>query len=115
MWLNGKELDPDVSRKVRDHSPGGFEWGYLGSGPAQLALSICLELWPDVATRLYQDFKKMYIAPLKKSDIVEVNLNVGDFERIVWNAREEKKAQDELWGEIEKEKNNKDMTDELPF
>ena len=25
---------------LRNHSPTGFAWGYLGSGPAQLALAI---------------------------------------------------------------------------
>src|SRR5262249_40617485 len=26
--------------EIRNHSPTGFEWGYGGSGPAQLALAI---------------------------------------------------------------------------
>lgn len=28
------------ARHIRNHSPSGFEWGYGGSGPAQLALAI---------------------------------------------------------------------------
>jgi hypothetical protein len=30
------------SLRHRNHSPDGFEWGYHGSGPAQLALAILL-------------------------------------------------------------------------
>lgn len=29
---------------VRNHSPDGFQWGYGGSGPAQLALALCLDV-----------------------------------------------------------------------
>lgn len=29
--------------RVFNHSPAGFEWGYGGSGPAQLALAIVLD------------------------------------------------------------------------
>lgn len=29
---------------VRSHSPTGFEWGYCGSGPAQLALALCVDI-----------------------------------------------------------------------
>jgi len=47
------------------HSPDGFNWGYLGSGPADLARSIladCLGTDPDPS--LYQAFKERFIAPL---------------------------------------------------
>lgn len=43
---------------LRDHSPTGFEWGYRGSGPAQLALAICAYVAGDeVALEVYQAFK----------------------------------------------------------
>ena len=51
VWLNGKLLDPRPSQKVRNHSPDGFNWNYAGSGPAQLALAICLELFTEEAAR----------------------------------------------------------------
>jgi len=41
-----------------NHSPDGFEWGYGGSGPAQLALAI------------YQDFKLALIAALIENPFV---------------------------------------------
>ena len=31
-----RRLSPDRSLDVVNHSPSGFEWGYAGSGPAQL-------------------------------------------------------------------------------
>lgn len=36
VWVNGDRPLPQVIH----HSPTGFEWGYGGSGPADLALSI---------------------------------------------------------------------------
>jgi hypothetical protein len=65
VWLNGKELLPGRSQKVWNHSPDGFNWGYAGSGPAQLALAICLELYPEaMARQVHQQFKFSYIATL---------------------------------------------------
>lgn len=53
------EISPDRSQQVYNHSPDGFEWGYSGSGPSQLALAIMLEVTSDehLALRLYHDFK----------------------------------------------------------
>jgi hypothetical protein len=43
---------------LRNHSPDGFNWGYGGSGPAQLALALLADALGDDqrAQRLYQDF-----------------------------------------------------------
>lgn len=72
VWLNGKKLSPRASQKIRNHSPDGFMWGYGGSGPAQLALAICIELFgKDVAQRIYQDFKYKMIGPLPQTDFDE--------------------------------------------
>lgn len=47
------------------HSPDGFNWGYLGSGPAELARCILMDLTGSVPTNaLYQRFKEVFIAPL---------------------------------------------------
>lgn len=46
--------------EVRRHSPSGFEWGYGGSGPAQLALALlCHALGRERGSDpgLYQRFK----------------------------------------------------------
>jgi hypothetical protein len=68
-----------------NHSPDGFEWGYGGSGPAQLALAILADVlkapfrkhrssWWDEkdddpcmrAVRLHQEFKRKFIAGLDR-------------------------------------------------
>jgi len=53
------ELSPEHSQKLRLHSPDGFQWGYGGSGPAQTALALLLDVTtiPDIAEEYYQDFK----------------------------------------------------------
>lgn len=62
--------------EIFNHSPTGFEWGYGGSGPAQLALAILVDhfsktenimttLTPEDqerAVRLHQDFKARVVA-----------------------------------------------------
>ena len=69
---SGAEYELDPRHDLRGHSPSGFEWGYGGSGPAQLALAILADhkglrragpgLERDEATELvlrcYQDFKR---------------------------------------------------------
>jgi hypothetical protein len=49
-----------------NHSPDGFEWGYGGSGPAQLALALLADALEDdkLATLLHQDFKWRHIATI---------------------------------------------------
>ncbi len=43
---------------LANHSLTGFEWGYGGSGPAQLALAILADAYcPDFALKHYQEFK----------------------------------------------------------
>lgn len=57
--------------RVLNHSPSGFEWGYSGSGPAQLALAILLNSFPeeskDWAIRLHQFFKARIVASLPRT------------------------------------------------
>ena len=40
-----RPLDPRTD--LRNHSPTGFEWGYAGSGPAQLALGLAADVLGD--------------------------------------------------------------------
>lgn len=74
-------------RHVIVHSPTGFEFGYGGSGPSDLALSILLDHLGEIAgvpetndqrqisaylahtkaRHLYQPFKWLFIAPQKTS------------------------------------------------
>lgn len=64
VLAGGRELDPAPSQKLWNHSPDGFNWGYRGSGPAQLALALLLDATgsPDVALDHYQRFKEQHVA-----------------------------------------------------
>ena len=75
VWISGKELLPGRSQKIVNHSPDGFNWGYGGSGPAQLALAILLRcLSKREALSRYQQFKWDVIAKLPQSDFeIEVD------------------------------------------
>ncbi len=50
------------------HSPTGFEWGYGGSGPADLALAILADATEDLelAQELHQRFKWDVVAKLPR-------------------------------------------------
>lgn len=54
---------------LRNHSPSGFECGYLGSGPAQLALALCADALDDDdrARRVYQAYKMRVVVALPKT------------------------------------------------
>lgn len=56
-----RRLDPRYD--LRNHSPDGFEWGYGGSGPAQLALALLADATGDdaLALRIYQEFKNRIV------------------------------------------------------
>jgi hypothetical protein len=62
VTVNGVPLNPRLD--LWNHSPTGFEWGYGGSGPAQLALAILADHLDDddEAVRLYQEFKREVVA-----------------------------------------------------
>jgi hypothetical protein len=64
-WKASKPLNPRFD--LRRHSPDGFQWGYGGSGPAQLALALLADATgdDDLAQRHYQEFKFRVIARLQ--------------------------------------------------
>lgn len=59
-----RPLDPRFD--LRNHSPSGFEWGYGGSGPAQLALALTADVLADDdrARRVYPQFKFRVVAAM---------------------------------------------------
>ena len=59
VWIGGYPVALGPSLKLCNHSPTGFAWGYLGSGPAQLALALLLHLGASdaEAQAWYQDFQ----------------------------------------------------------
>lgn len=80
IWIDGKELFPGPSQKIRNHSPDGFNWGYGGSGPAQAALAICLAIFDDkyIAEALYQEFKFRFVAAWSADQFCE-EIDIVDF------------------------------------
>jgi hypothetical protein len=62
VTVDGRPLNPRLD--LYNHSPTGFEWGYSGSGPAQLALAILADHFGDARQALdwYQRFKWAVVA-----------------------------------------------------
>lgn len=66
MTRAGTTCDLPLHLDVRCHSPTGHEWGYAGSGPAQLALAMCVELvGPAPALRVYQAVKVRLVSTIQ--------------------------------------------------
>jgi len=67
ITVNGRPLNPRLD--LWNHSPTGFEWGYAGSGPAQLALAIVGDHTGDdeQALNLYQRFKWAVVVELPRN------------------------------------------------
>lgn len=75
-----------------NHSPTGFEWGYNGSGPAQLAIAILADaIGDEQAKEFYQDFKNRIVARLPRDKwqltAAEVIADVDDIKQEqAWHA-----------------------------
>lgn len=69
VCLGTRELLPKCLDVVT-HSPDGFNWGYEGSGPAQLALAILVHHCEDTERALehYQQFKREVIAHMPQEE-----------------------------------------------
>jgi hypothetical protein len=59
-------LTPDEGQKYHNHSPDGFNHGYSGSGPAQLAISVMIAVYgkPVIGSYHYQHLKDAVIAKM---------------------------------------------------
>jgi uncharacterized protein (DUF2249 family) len=69
VTVNGQDLP--LRLDLWNHSPDGFNWGYGGSGPAQLALAMLAYEYSDaIALALHQQFKWKLVSSLP--DIWEV-------------------------------------------
>lgn len=85
VWINNTELKPNRSQKIINHSPDGFNWGYGGSGPAQLALAILI--WAvDVysknlfaAKNYHQLLKWDHIAALSMDKDFEIEIDLSKY------------------------------------
>lgn len=72
---DGEPLDPAPSQKLYNHSPDGFAWGYAGSGSAQLALALLLDVTGKerVSLLLHQYFKAEHVATWDAVWIIETD------------------------------------------
>ncbi|WP_435197602.1 DUF6166 domain-containing protein [Natronomonas sp. EA1] len=61
-----ERLTPDRGLGLVRHSPAGFDWGYTGSGPAQLACALLLDYTNDerVAHQHYIQFRNEVVSQL---------------------------------------------------
>ena len=73
-------LSLEKSLQIVGHSPDGFQWGYSGSGPAQLAAAILYEITDDVelSRGYYELFKHDHVSQWE--DIFEIS----EFEVRIW-------------------------------
>jgi len=81
VWLNGKQLLPDESQKENHHFSNGFDWGYGGIAPTQLALTILLEL--TGRSEGYKNFKWKYIAPLVIDEPFKIMFTDADIAKVI--------------------------------
>src|SRR5438105_8253153 len=67
VTVDGRPLNPRLD--LWNHSPTGFEWGYGGSGPAQLALALLADHLgnDDQAVSLHQAFKFVLVANMPRA------------------------------------------------
>jgi hypothetical protein len=86
LWRTPEgEAHASVPHAVR-HSPSGMEWGYSGSGPADLALSVLLALTDEpTANMLYHRFKHEVVTTITEEGGV---LRADDIRRWVERTRQ---------------------------
>lgn len=81
-----------------NHSPTGFEWGYPGSGPSQLAFAMLFDALDGDVARVrqnYHPFKDAVIARLSPTWALSKANVVRWVEE--WEARHKRPADDRQW------------------
>lgn len=91
VYLAGFFLSPRYSQKIKNHSEDGFNWGYNGASPNQLALAILVEYFtPKKALEIYKSFTQAFIQNIKYNNFhVKIKLKYY-IERLI-NEQEGKK------------------------
>ncbi len=89
VTVDGRRLNPRFD--LWNHSPTGFEWGYAGSGPAQLALALLADHCAndERALNFYQRFKWAVVAELPCREWI---LTSDEIERTLEQLREQDMA-----------------------
>lgn len=97
---NVSGIATNIPQLHKHHSPSGYEWGYYGSGPSDLALNIAarvaplqpalgrVKLWDgtevsDLAMAMHQPLKEKFIGPLDRDaeEIVIAGSLIDDWAR----------------------------------
>jgi hypothetical protein len=82
VTVEGNSLD--CRYDLLSASPSGFEWGYGGSGPAQLAIAILAHAYDDeFATTHYQQFKRDVVARLPEDSWTLTKSDLNEWRREV--------------------------------
>ena len=90
--VDGRPLPPRTD--LINHSPTGFEFGYGGSGPAQLSLAILADcIGEPLALEFYQEFKWAVIAQQRTNAFTLTELDVRTAIVAIRNARNAPLAQ----------------------
>ena len=68
----------DSALNIRNHSPTGMNWGYWGSGPAQLALAILVDcVGKDIALNHCSEFMRQRVGDFKSEwSITEIEIKL---------------------------------------
>ena len=90
---DGKRFRLPLRLDLENKSPTGPEWGYAGSGPAQLALALVAHATGDnqLALRTYQAFKRRVVAGLPRD--LEWRMTDDQIEAVVHQIVQAKKAE----------------------
>jgi hypothetical protein len=86
------ERDLPMRLDIRQHSPTGFEWGYGGSGPAQLALALVADACGDhfAVPSIYQILKRSVVAQLASDGWSLTAIEVQSWVQDILTARAER-------------------------
>lgn len=79
VWLQNKILKVEKSLKLRSHNIDGFNWGHDRKGALQLALAVCLEIYPeDFALEIYRAFQEEFLSAIHEDGFI-ITLNLSNF------------------------------------
>lgn len=82
-WLNNTLLKLEKSLKIKAHSLRGFGWGPDEKGGLQLALAICMELYPaELLKQVYPVFHKTFLADIQE-DGFDMTVDLTQFNQEV--------------------------------
>ncbi|MCC6722924.1 MAG: hypothetical protein IT258_00340 [Saprospiraceae bacterium] len=83
VWLNNTFLKLDKSLKIKAHSLNGFGWGDDEKGSLQLALAICIEIYPAEQVRhIYPSFCQIFLRGIQE-DGFDLQIDLSTFNQSI--------------------------------